>query len=186
MIRQVSPAQVHCTIANFGPGTLAAERQQFAACSRPTRVRHDTGFSSFGGASALPKKAGYSMLNGSVSLEGLGVLVVEDEPLIALDLTDELVARGAKVIGPAATVDGALSLVDAHAVDGAILDVRLRTELVFPVADALLARKVPFIFATAYQREHLQDYTHIEAYHKPAPAVDIVHLLAGVMGRRSD
>ena len=60
-------------------------------------------------------------------------------------------AIGASVIGPAATVDDALRLVAAtDRLDAAVLDVNLRGAMVYPVADALTARGVPFVFATGY------------------------------------
>jgi CheY-like chemotaxis protein len=76
--------------------------------------------------------------------------VVEDEMLVAALLEDRLEALGCHVIGPAAGVAKALELLEAERVDVAVLDVNLGGEKVFPVADALAERRIPFIFATAY------------------------------------
>ena len=79
------------------------------------------------------------------------VLVVEDEFLIALDLEQLLRRHGWRVLGPAATVDQALRLLrDGETPDVALLDVNLGGEPVTPVAEALRARGVPFVLASAY------------------------------------
>lgn len=78
------------------------------------------------------------------------ILVVEDEPLIGLDLTMTLEEAGASVIGPIATVAAALSVVETSRPSAAILDVRLGREEVGPVAAALAAKGVPFVFHTGH------------------------------------
>jgi DNA-binding response OmpR family regulator len=83
-------------------------------------------------------------------LAGLRVLVVEDEAVIATEVEHGLKAAGCLVVGPAASMDGALSLLDRQQVDAALLDINLNGELVFPVADLLVARQVPFVFLTGY------------------------------------
>lgn len=81
----------------------------------------------------------------------LRLLVVEDEYVPALYLSDVLEELGAEVLGPVATVNDALRLMEqAPEIDAAILDVGLGGEAVFPLADALLARHVPFAFASGY------------------------------------
>ena len=83
-------------------------------------------------------------------LSGLRVLVVEDEPLIALDIKDLLETSGVCVIGPAARVSDALALVEQNRPDAAVLDVRLQADTTtFPVADRLLQNGIPFIFQTS-------------------------------------
>jgi ActR/RegA family two-component response regulator len=86
------------------------------------------------------------------SLRGRCLLIVEDEYLIAADLTASLESLGVQVIGPAASVEEALSLVDNNSdrLDGAVLDINLRNDRVYPVADVLTARGVPFVFTTGY------------------------------------
>ena len=85
------------------------------------------------------------------SLRGCRVLVVEDEYLIAEDLCEELLSCGAEVMGPAACVADALDLLGyGPAPDMAVLDIGLENEKVYPVADALRARGIPFVFATGY------------------------------------
>jgi CheY-like chemotaxis protein len=78
------------------------------------------------------------------------VLVVEDEYLVAMDLSAWLEAAGAHVVGPASNVNAALEALQCSELDGAILDVNLRGEMAYPVADALAARGIPFVFTTGY------------------------------------
>jgi CheY-like chemotaxis protein len=85
------------------------------------------------------------------ALNGRHLLVVEDEYLVATDLARELEDRGAHVIGPASSVEDALQMLAAdRKIDGAVLDINVRGERVYPVAEALRARGVPFVFATGY------------------------------------
>jgi CheY-like chemotaxis protein len=88
----------------------------------------------------------------SSGLQGRRLLVVEDEYLVAAYLAYTLEELGAEVIGPAGTVEEALQLVESEGsrLDGAVLDINLHGVRVYPVADALAARGVPFIFATGY------------------------------------
>jgi DNA-binding LytR/AlgR family response regulator len=81
-------------------------------------------------------------------LRGRRVLIVEDEILIAGDLADYFAQLGADIIGPALTLEDGFRL-SAHA-EAAVLDLNLRGEMSFPLAEALLARNVPFVFFTAY------------------------------------
>ncbi len=78
------------------------------------------------------------------------VLIVEDEYLIAMDLQLLLERHGWRVIGPVATVRGALALLEVELPLVALLDVNLGRELVTPVAVALKANSIPFAVATAY------------------------------------
>jgi DNA-binding response OmpR family regulator len=84
------------------------------------------------------------------------VLLVEDEFLIAMDLEHLLRQHGYRVLGPAATVAAALRLLDGEEPDVALLDVNLRGEMVTPVAEALRARGMPFVLASAYDGAQLE------------------------------
>jgi CheY-like chemotaxis protein len=86
-------------------------------------------------------------------LTGQHVLIVEDEYFLAQDLVDYFQDLGVQVLGPAASVSEALRLLDSTEVQGAILDVNLRGERVYPVADVLRQRHVPFVFASGYGGE---------------------------------
>jgi CheY-like chemotaxis protein len=88
-------------------------------------------------------------------LSGRRVLVVEDEMIVAWLLQDMLADLGCAVVGPAARVAQALAMIDAEAIDAAVLDVNLNGQKSYPVADALAARGVPFVFSTGYETESL-------------------------------
>jgi CheY-like chemotaxis protein len=92
-----------------------------------------------------------------LSLKGFRILLVEDEVLVALALEDMLIEMGCEVVGPAHSVSEALKLVDSLEIDGAILDVNLGGQRVYPVADVLAARHIPFVFVTGYGSAGLRD-----------------------------
>ena len=105
---------------------------------------------------------------GGTGLQDRKVLLVEDDYLIASAMLGELEDAGALVIGPAASVEQALALIDRAAVDAAILDVNLNGETVFPVAEVLTARGIPFVFATGYSNADLPPaWRHIAHFEKP-------------------
>jgi len=79
---------------------------------------------------------------------GRTILIVEDEPLIAMMLEDFLESLGHSIVGTCDTVEGALTHVEKGGFDLAILDVNLKGENVWPVASLLRERKVPFVIAT--------------------------------------
>jgi DNA-binding response OmpR family regulator len=77
------------------------------------------------------------------------ILIVEDEPLIAMMLEDFLDMLEREVAGTADNVAAALAVIDAHEIDAAILDVNLRAgEQSWPIADRLAGKGIPFILAT--------------------------------------
>jgi DNA-binding NtrC family response regulator len=78
------------------------------------------------------------------------VLIVEDDPIIALDFEDTIRGFGVKTIRTAASVAGALELIDDRAPDFALLDVGLVREKSFAIAERLEALKIPFVFVTGY------------------------------------
>lgn len=90
------------------------------------------------------------MADASAAFEGRRLLIVEDDYFIATDLAHAAQELGLEVIGPAGSVADALRLIQANELHGAVLDIHLGRERVFPVADALSARGVPFIFVTGY------------------------------------
>ena len=86
-------------------------------------------------------------------LQGLKVLVVEDEFLFAQEISLTLKEAGCEVLGPVPFVDDARELVAEATLDGAVLDVNLHGELIFSFAENLLARSVPLVFASGYDSE---------------------------------
>jgi DNA-binding response OmpR family regulator len=107
-------------------------------------------------------------------LQGKRVLVVEDEPLVAMLVEDELRDAGATVVGPASSVADALRLVEAAAggggggISAAVLDINLEGQAVVPVADRLAALGVPFVFATGYGKgRHTGAHSAAPSLRKP-------------------
>lgn len=84
------------------------------------------------------------------SMSGMTVLVVEDDFIVAYDMQMMLEEQGARVLGPAASLAEAQALLASERPTVAVLDVNLGGEYVFPLADELRAKDVPFLFATAY------------------------------------
>jgi CheY-like chemotaxis protein len=90
------------------------------------------------------------------TLQACRILVVEDENLLADELAQESAEAGAQVLGPAPTIELALSVLEGEPTpDGAILDVNLSGVAVFPLADTLIKRGVPLVFTTGYDPESL-------------------------------
>ena len=102
-------------------------------------------------------------------LQGRRVFVVEDDYLMARELVRALQHTGADVLDPAASVPAALAMLQAGArPDVSILDVNLNGDLVFPVADALAVRRLPFLFLTAHDPARLPDrFAQVPLCEKP-------------------
>jgi CheY-like chemotaxis protein len=78
------------------------------------------------------------------------VLIVEDDPIIALDFEDTILSFGVKVVRSASSVAHALMMIDERLPDFALLDVALSREKSFAVAERLELLKIPFAFVTGY------------------------------------
>ena len=91
------------------------------------------------------------------ALNGLRILIVEDEAAISLLLEDMLLDFGCEVVGPAGRLAAALDLAATESFDLAILDVNVAGEPIYPVAEALQERKVPFVFSTGYGSAGIKD-----------------------------
>jgi CheY-like chemotaxis protein len=116
---------------------------------------------------------------------GRRVLLVEDEPIVAWLLKDMLVDFGCSVVGPAADVNQALAMIDAESIDVAVLDVNLRGQMSYPIADVLVARGVPFVFSTGYDKDRLLDgYRTFPALQKPFHRSDLGDTLAKLLASK--
>ena len=85
-----------------------------------------------------------------INLADRRILVVEDDMMIAVLIEQVLQDLGCIVVGPAGRLDAALRLAGSEALDAAILDVNIRGELVYPVAEQLRTRGIPFVLASGY------------------------------------
>jgi CheY-like chemotaxis protein len=117
-------------------------------------------------------------------LEGRRVLVVEDEAAVALLLEDLLTERGAIVVGPAADAASALQLLEGEPIDCAVVDYGLVGGTSLPVADALMARSVPFLFASGYDISGFDPrYAGIPRLEKVYSADELLRVLADLLDR---
>ncbi|WP_370161686.1 response regulator [Limimaricola soesokkakensis] len=78
------------------------------------------------------------------------MLLVEDEIIVCMDLEDMLRDLGCVVVGPAARVHQALSIIDREPIDLAMLDINLGCETSYPLAERLAALGIPHFFSTGY------------------------------------
>lgn len=121
----------------------------------------------------------------SGELEGLRVVVVEDDPIIALDVKATLERAGATVIGTAYRTAQALSLLDTE-FDVAVLDFRLEAETAQPVAAKLSSRGVPFLFYTSSRGHPKMAFPGVPIIEKPAYPDALVAAVKRLMnGRRN-
>lgn len=109
----------------------------------------------------------------------LRVLLVEDEIMVAVLLEQMLGEFGYEVVGPVARLAKAVEMAQRERLDLAILDVNLNGKEVYPVAEALAARDIPFIFSTGYGNGGLRArYRDRPTLPKPFLRGDLLHVLA--------
>jgi CheY-like chemotaxis protein len=117
-------------------------------------------------------------------LSGRRILVVEDEMLILMMIEAMLAELGCESVTTAATINQAVALVDEEVFDAAMLDVNLSGSNSYPVADALVARGVPFFFSTGNNGLHIMDrYSGTAVLRKPFLHEDLAAILTGLLPR---
>ena len=123
-----------------------------------------------------------SLVDSSARLNDVRVLVVEDEFLLADDLTRSLHAEGAVVVGPAPTVEQALNLLQGGGVDAAVLDVNLRDSVIYPVLRTLEQREIPFLLTTGYDEAVVpEQYRKAPRVSKPYDIAEVVQHLVTML-----
>lgn len=106
--------------------------------------------------------------DGRFSLKGKRILVIEDEPLVSMDIENCLQESGSIVIGPAGNIDRARTLIETEKFDGALVDANLGGHPVGELADALTKRNIPFLFLTGYGADSLPEaFRHTGIVGKP-------------------
>ena len=115
-------------------------------------------------------------------LKGKRILVVEDEALIAVMVEDMLTSMGSEVVGPVGTIEAALDLARREGLDAAVLDVNVRGERIDPVAELLMGRGVPVLFATGYGEVRLQSGAAATVIDKPYTQEKLARGLMAAMG----
>jgi len=120
-------------------------------------------------------------------LAGKRLLVVEDEPLVALDMVASLEEAGAEVAPPVSTVKEALAAIEIGSFDGVLLDGNLGGRPVDEVAAALTRRNTPFLFVSGYGPENLPHaFRKAAVLSKPFTPKLLVEAAARLVGQRSD
>jgi CheY-like chemotaxis protein len=115
-------------------------------------------------------------------LSGSRVLVVEDEMMVLMLIEGLLADFGCESVTTAATVDQALALIAVQTFDVAMLDVTLNGHESYRIADALVARGVPFFFATGYSRRSMNAaYCDRPVLHKPFQREKLVDMLTRLL-----
>jgi PAS domain S-box-containing protein len=113
------------------------------------------------------------------------ILIVEDEELVALELSTELSRLGWAIVGPASTLNGAQSLLSKN-FDAAVLDVNLRGRSVYPLAEALAERDVPFVFCTGYEMADPEGrFPEVPVIRKPAHPATVSAALFDLLKARA-
>lgn len=115
------------------------------------------------------------------------MLVVEDELLVAMELDSVLRAEGCTVLGPAATVDRAVVLIEEAQPQAALLDLNLRGQSALPVAAVLNARGVPFLVVSGYSENQSRapELSQAPRLAKPVNHRQLLHALRRVLSRGS-
>ncbi|OAS12437.1 response regulator [Methylobacterium platani] len=114
-------------------------------------------------------------------LVGRRVLLVEDESLVAMLAEDMLLELGCEVV-VAMRLDKALALARNEVFDLALLDVNLGDARSYPVADLLFERRTPFLFATGYGKQGLEEaYKAVPVLQKPYQPAPLEHLLTRLL-----
>lgn len=123
----------------------------------------------------------------AAALQGLSVLVVEDDPLVAQALKEGLERLGCIVLGPAHTVASAMSFAGCSAIDLALLDVNLGGASEVRIADLLVERDIEFIFLSGYDPETLPERFQARPFvRKPHRLADLAYAMVDVMSDRAD
>ena len=123
-------------------------------------------------------------MSAASGIEGRRILVVEDEYLIARDIARTLESLGCEVVGPVGSVREAMAQTRDGHFDGAILDINVGGEPVYPVADALAEEGVPVIFSTGYEGWVVEDrYRDAPRLQKPFTPHRLSAIITDLFGR---
>lgn len=127
------------------------------------------------------------VVDGRGGLAGKRFIVIEDEPLVVLEISHLLENAGAQVAGLASSTAEAIELIETAAPDGALLDANLHGELVDGIAAELQRRNVPFLFVSGYGRENLpQSFAHVPVVGKPFVPHVLIEAISGLGATAAD
>lgn len=116
-------------------------------------------------------------------LAGKRILIIEDEPLIGLDLESAIKDGSGIVVGIVTTVATAMQTIENETLHGAILDLRLKNELALPLMEQLAARNIPFVIHSG-QADHsiATAWPSVPIINKPALPENVIAALAVAIG----
>ena len=104
------------------------------------------------------------------------ILIVEDEPIVAINYAAILRQAGIEVVGPVGTLEQALHVIEREPLTGALLDLALFGQSAEPIAMALIERKVPFVIISGLPPEEIrQRFGTAQLLSKPCRAVELIH-----------
>jgi PAS domain S-box-containing protein len=116
-------------------------------------------------------------VDGPVS--GKRLLLVEDEALVGMMMKDSLIELGFSVIGPFSRIPDAMQAACSESFHAAILDINVRGELIYSLADAIAARAIPLVFVTGYGSEAIEDrFKTVPVLQKPVDRIALERVLA--------
>ena len=116
----------------------------------------------------------------TASLEGIRILLVEDEYLVASLIEEILEIAGCVVTGPIPRLAQAVDAADRETCDAAVLDVNLAGERIYPVAEILSRRNIPFVFVTGYGVLP-GEYANRPRLCKPFKMADLIDTLSDIV-----
>ena len=127
-------------------------------------------------------------MSGELFLEGLRILIVDDEFLIAMNIESLVEDHGGQPVGPVGDIPGALAIIQDEPLDGALLDANLHGLSSEPIALALQAAGIPFVVITGYGRLDLDGVTLSAAPRltKPLVSHEFRATLAQVFGSAAE
>jgi CheY-like chemotaxis protein len=118
-----------------------------------------------------------------INLKGLRILLVEDEAMVAMLIEGMLEALGCQIVECAASVPAAMQAIELREFDGAVLDVNLGGTQVYPVAECLASRRLPFLFVSGYGQtpEMKARFPATRVLKKPFDSVELARGLKAVI-----
>jgi DNA-binding LytR/AlgR family response regulator len=119
-----------------------------------------------------------STANDTVDLSGMNILVVEDDYFVAKEVASILREHGATVLGPVPDIARGRALLSSSTPDCAVLDIHLKSQFVFELAEELRERGVPPVFATGYDASFLPpSLRDLPILQKPVDAAALVRIV---------
>ena len=159
-------------IMNYGPNGVTCDIKVPFSPDLSTKIIN------YGIPARDPKSGNTSNL----SIVGKRILIVDDEPLLVMDLEETLTSSGCVIVGPASTVADAKLIINEAEFDAALLDVNLGGHRVDDLAAALTKQNIPFAFVTGYGREGLpQSFQHSPLLGKPFSQQQLLEVIREIL-----